>query len=193
MPTEIESKLRVASHEPVRARLASLGATFVRRIVETNRLFARTDGSLRRADCGLRIRTAHVVEGATLPATLTFKGPRQAGPFKRRREIETEIADAETMTAVLDVLGFEERHRFEKKRESWRLGACGVDLDELPSLGAFVEVEGPDEAAISEALRGLQLANAQPVQETYVEMVAKLAAPDAARPFVLAFDRPSAP
>jgi len=58
MHLETEAKFRVEWHEPVRMRLEAAGATFHGRVLETNRLFDRPDGSLRQAGCGLRIRSA---------------------------------------------------------------------------------------------------------------------------------------
>ena len=40
---------------------------------------------------------------------------------------------------------------------SWKLGGCTVELDELPHLGTFVEIEGPSEAAILKVRDQLQL------------------------------------
>ena len=48
MPFETEAKLRVDAHEPVRDRLRAGGATFIEKVIETNVIFDRPDGSLRR-------------------------------------------------------------------------------------------------------------------------------------------------
>ena len=37
---------------------------------------------------------------------------------------------------------------FEKRRETWELEGCKVELDELPHLGTYVEIEGPAEAIV---------------------------------------------
>ena len=56
MPLEIEIKLKVESHEEMRARLAALGAEHVGMVRETNMFFDRPDRGLRKADSGLRVR-----------------------------------------------------------------------------------------------------------------------------------------
>ena len=188
MAIELECKVRVESLATVRERLkAATGAEFVGRVLEENRLFDREDGSLRRAGCGLRVRSTRVVEGTAQSPTLTYKGPRAPGPFKRREEIELQIADAATMGEILHALGYSERVIFEKRRESWRLPPCRVELDELPRLGTFVEVEGPSEAAVREALTTLAIADREPVSQTYVSMVVETGTADQALPIVLRF------
>lgn len=78
MSLEIELKLRVASHEPVRQRLRKVGARFVAIVLERNIILDRRDGELRRTGRGLRIRTARRESDGTHRATLTAKGPIRA-------------------------------------------------------------------------------------------------------------------
>jgi adenylate cyclase, class 2 len=187
MPIELECKIRVASHAELRERLRIAKADYVGCVLETNSLFDSPDRALQRAGCGLRIRSTIVLEGRGPGSTLTYKGPRTPGPFKRRKEIETGISDAGAAAALLHALGYVERIILEKRRESWRLGPCRIELDELPRLGLFVEIEGPDEAAIREAMITLDLANAESISETYVSMVAGLGAIGEAGPVELRF------
>jgi len=174
VPVELECKVRVESLAAPRERLRAAGAQRVARVLEENRLFDRPDGSLRLAGCGLRVRSVRVLAGTAAKATLTFKGPRAAGVFKQREEIEVEIDDAETMGGILRALGYAERVVFEKRRESWLLGPCRVELDELPELGTFVEVEGPDETAIRTALAAISLESLPPIARSYAAMAAEL-------------------
>lgn len=174
MPTELEAKFRVASHDDVRRRLTELRAARRGVYLETNHLFDLPDGSLRSAGKGLRVRSVETLEGEPAAATLTFKGPRRPGPLKHREEIETAIEDPSAACAILAALGFEEILRFQKRRESWRLDDASIELDTLPSLGSFVEIEGPDEAAIQAARQKLGLAATELVADTYVSMLAAL-------------------
>lgn len=188
MPIELECKVRVPSLVPIRGRLQSAGASWVGRVLETNRLFDRRDDSLREAGCGLRVRSVEVLDGRGPAATLTYKGPRTPSLFKRREEIEVDIGDTEAMTEVLHALGYAEKIIFEKRRESWLLDPCHVELDELPKLGTFVEVEGPDERAIQDVLSSTGLAEAEHVSEGYAAMTAALGG-DGARPVIVRFEQ----
>ncbi|MCG8406109.1 MAG: class IV adenylate cyclase [Phycisphaerales bacterium] len=176
MPIELESKVRVPSHERVRAQLRAAGATYVGRVLETNHIFDREDGSLRRAGCGLRVRSIELLDGEGPGATLTFKGPRQKSGFKRREELEVTIGDVGVMTSVLAALGYCKRLLFQKCRESWRMNDCLVELDEVPVFGTFVEVEGPSESVIISVLDRLELSNSELISAGYVSMLAKHAA-----------------
>lgn len=188
MPIELECKVRVPSLVPIRDRLRAAGAKYVGRVLETNRLFDRPDGSLQQAGCGLRVRSVEVLDGRGPAASLTYKGPRTPSMFKRREEIEVDIGDSEAMTEVLHALGYTERVVFEKRRESWLLGPCRVELDELPKLGTFVEVEGPDEAAIRTGMGALGFSESGSIKQGYVSMVAALGG-DGARPVILRFEQ----
>ena len=49
------------------------------------------------------------------------------------------------MEQIFESLGYTKRITLEKTRAIWQLDGCFVCLDELPLLGYFIEVEGPDE------------------------------------------------
>ncbi len=180
MPREIEAKLKVESHEPVRKHLRAVGALRLLEVIETNSIFDRPDGSLRRGGCGLRIRSSKDVDTGHVSATLTFKGPTHdrtrrdpdaASTFKSREELETTIGDAATGESLLAGLGFVRVLRFEKRRESWKLGDCLVELDRPPHLGLFVEIEGHHEKAIRKVQLLLDLGDRSHVGASYVRML----------------------
>lgn len=187
MTIELECKVRVDSHEAVRDAVKAAGGAYIGRVLETNRLFDDVRGALRESGRGLRVRAVKILDGKGPHATLTYKGPRIEGAFKQREEIELAVSDAAAMAKVLGVLGYGEQVVFEKRRESWALDPCRIELDEVPLLGAFVEVEGPDESAIRSVLAAIGLADAPPIHESYVELVASLLGGDAARPLLLTF------
>jgi adenylate cyclase class 2 len=176
MSWETELKLRVTAHDDVRRRLRDGGGVFQRHVVETNDIFDRPDGGLSGRGVGLRIRSVHPVEDAAVdsevgPTILTVKGPRLPGVLKSREEIEFEVPNAETGARMLNLLGFVRVLRYEKRRESWGISDCFVELDEAPHIGRFVEIEGPDETSIL-AVRGeLGLADTEAVADSYVRLM----------------------
>lgn len=188
MPIELEIKLRVASHEPVQRRLIECGAARIGPAVETNWILDRADRTLRNQGCGLRVRLAEAEDG-THTGTMTFKGPRASGPFKAREELEIKISDAAMCVEVLSLLGYSPVLKYQKRRESWQLGACRIELDEPARLGRFVEIEGPDQAAIIEAQRRLGLAEAPVEPASYVELVMALCKESGIDDRVLMFDQ----
>lgn len=171
MNFEIEAKLRVDSHEPVRETLRALGAECLGRGLEENLIFDRPDGSLRRQGQGLRVRTVSPDDLSQQHATLTLKGPVMPGAFKSREELEVSMGDAGTGITILERLGFVCVLSYQKRRESWRLDDCRVELDEPPLIGRFVEIEGPNEAAIRAVQEKLHLGGARHVAASYVGML----------------------
>ena len=181
MPVELEAKIPVDSHDAVRSALQNAGATYIGRVLEVNHLLDRADCSLRDAGCGLRVRSITILDGTGPGATMTFKGPKQAGAFKQREEHETPIENADAALAILRGLGHTRELVFEKRRETWRMNDCTIELDEVPVLGNYVEVEGPSPDAIQSVLALLDLDAANTVGDSYVAMLADTA-PDSPNP-----------
>ena len=171
MTFEIEAKYAVRSHGPIRAQLQKLEAERIGAVLETNHIFDRPDRSLFATDCGLRVREIRVLDGAEQPATLTFKGARTGAALKTRQEVETPIGDAVAACRLLRALGFVETVTFEKRRESWRFGASRVELDELPHLGLFVEIEAAEEATVHQARDTLGLGDSDFIRESYIALL----------------------
>lgn len=171
MPLEIEAKLQVDSHEAVRRSLGEHGAVALGRVLETNHILDRADGKLRAAGAALRVRTSEPVNEGSSGAALTFKGPIQQSGFKRRQEIEVQVSDVRSMLDLLGALGFVEVMVYCKRRESYRLERCRVELDEVPLLGQFVEIEGPDERSIEGIQTRLGLGDLAHIAESYIGLL----------------------
>jgi adenylate cyclase, class 2 len=148
MPIETEVKVKVASHDAIRARLRDAGAAHYATVLEVNTFFDTADRALLAAGSGVRVRHQRDVQTLQEKATLTYKGPLLPGAVKRRDEAEIVIDDHKTAERILRGLGYLPTLSFEKRRETWLLDRCHVELDEVPHLGCFVEIEGPDEATI---------------------------------------------
>ncbi|MHC5092925.1 MAG: class IV adenylate cyclase [Planctomycetota bacterium] len=172
MNHEIEAKIKVATLEPVAEILQACEARFEYNVHQTDTYFMDAAGQLREKDCALRIRQQVINdERSTL---ITFKGPRAGGRFKNRSELETSVGDADIAKTIIEALGYQKRIEVEKKRMLWQLDTCEVCLDELPELGCFVEVEGPDEETISSVLRKLSLHNEPHITKSYASMMSKI-------------------
>ena len=171
MSHEIEAKIKVDALEPIGAKLIELDCDFRHSIRQTDIYYMDADGQLRSSDCALRIRR-QVIDDAPL-ALITFKGPRADGQFKNRTEYETGVADADTAEKIFESLGYLKRITVRKQRSIWLLDNCEVCLDELPDLGCFVEVEGPDEATISGVLHKLGLDKQPHITDSYASMLSQ--------------------
>jgi adenylate cyclase class 2 len=107
-------------------------------VLESNTVLDTADHQLREKGELLRVRRAG------RETLVTYKGPSQAGPHKRREEVQTTAADADAMEEIFARLGLRPAFRYEKYRTEYsRPGNTGiVTIDQTP-IGDFIEIEGP--------------------------------------------------
>ena len=169
MNLEIEKKYRLTAQEVerIRTELKEIGAEFVGREFEENRIF--TGEALRELGAVVRIRTTE------RRVILTYKR-RVPSEFdvKTQIEHEVEVSDADGAAAILAELGLKQWLLYEKYRDTWRLRSVEVVLDELP-FGLFMEIEGPV-TGIREAEMLLGLEDLAAEHETYPMLTARLGA-----------------
>jgi adenylate cyclase, class 2 len=72
---------------------------------------------------------------------------------------------------LLGELGYHETIRFEKRRARYRYDGCNVELDEMPYLGNFIEIEGPDDRTVLQAIKALGLGDRPLIRSSYVAML----------------------
>jgi len=162
MPRESETKFKIEGFSGIRRRLRKAGAIYLRTVLQTDVFFDTPDAKLRNNGCGLRLRRQRRLAGKADPnrdlALMTFKGPPQPNPgIKIRQEFEARVEDPDSLTEILRRCGLRITAKIQKRRATYRLGRCLVELDELPLLGRFVEIEGPSEKAIRALAERLSL------------------------------------
>lgn len=173
MGIEIEAKMKVDDHGPVRARLHQLGAIAKQPVLETNTFFDTPDRALYSQGKGLRVRYMRGLKETFEKTVITFKGPQMLGPLKSRPEHEVTVTNPIEAVAFFEAMGYMRTLSFQKRRESWRLGECTVELDEVPHLGFFVEIEGPDEHIVMEAREALGLSDHPLIKTAYTSLLAE--------------------
>jgi adenylate cyclase class 2 len=171
MPVEIEAKMKVADLSIVRDRLKAVGAKAAGSVVELNTFFDTEDRSLLAADEALRLRVKRNATDGKETYILTFKGPRQHGQLKSREEDELTVSNDRDAIALLQCLGYSRVISFEKRRESWKFEGCSIELDELPYLGSFVEIEGPREEDVLRVRETLDLGDEPVVRASYIALL----------------------
>jgi adenylate cyclase, class 2 len=170
---EIEAKFKAEDFTAIRDLLRASGAQSIGVFQETNTFFDTQSRDLLAKDRGLRLRRNRNISTTREDFLLTYKGPQQSGPLKTREEIELTVSDATSAAAMLRALGYTKISSFEKHRESWKLGECKIELDDLPQLGKFIEIEGPSADAVHETARTLQLDHLAPITTSYIAMIMK--------------------
>lgn len=171
MNIEIEAKIKVDSLEQVAARLNELGAEFLEEQLQTDYYFDDTDGTLMKTDRCLRLRQQFADNQQKV--LLSYKGAKEKNNFKKRKELEIEVNDLDSAGKLLSALGYGQMLVVEKKRRIWQLGSCRVCLDELPLLGSFVEVEGPDDKSVADVQRDLGLSALSHIPESYAKLISE--------------------
>ena len=171
MSVEIEAKMSVPSLDAVRLKLESLAAHPIGEFFELNSFFDTEDRSLLAADQGLRLRVNRDAHVGTEQYVLTFKGPRLHGQLKSREERELSVGNAKDAERFLGALGYQRVLAFEKRRHKWKYNGCTIELDELPHIGLFVEIEGPDEATIFQVRDALGLGKTPIIKTSYIAML----------------------
>lgn len=171
MHVEIEAKLKVDSLREVEHRLAECGASFLREVVQTDWYFDTTGRELTKADKCLRLRMEKSASQERL--VLAYKGPKEKDDLKKRQEAELEVNDVATTESLLGGLGYRKALAFNKRRRLWSLRGCEVALDELPLLGAFVEIEGPDSGTIGQVQSMLGLSGVPHTAESYACLIGR--------------------
>lgn len=169
MCVEIEAKLKVDSLADVDRKLKELGADFIAEQSQSDIQFDDVNSSLITSDRCLRLRCQSA--GDNMKFFLTYKGAKEKSDFKQRQEIEIEISSAELAEKLLQALGYQKVLVVEKKRRLWRLDRCDVALDQLPQLGSFVEIEGPDSETIARVQNRLGLAHVPSITKSYPQMI----------------------
>lgn len=157
MQTEIEAKFLSVDHAELREKLKLLGASCEQPMRQMRRKnYDHPDGRLGTEFNGwVRLRD----EGDKI--TLSYKQLNDR-TLHGTKEVTLTVDDYEATDSFLQAIGLEPNSYQETKRESWRLGDVQIELDEWPWIDPFIEIEGPNESAIRDAVEklGLSLNNA---------------------------------
>lgn len=168
--TETEAKFYLNDLPALEKKLIALGAERIQpRVHEINLRFDTPGNKLTQAHQVLRLRKDK-------KSHLTFKGPaRLDDRAVVRQEIEFEVSNFEAAKRFLEALNYRVSVSYEKYRTTYQLDIVEVVLDEMP-YGNFVEIEGPDSAAIQVAAVLLKLDWSACSTESYLALFNNLRA-----------------
>jgi adenylate cyclase, class 2 len=178
---EIELKYPLGDRDvaEIWTTLTDLGAAFQSAMIERDQYFAAPDRDFAATGEAFRLRRIGK------KARFTYKGPKQPGLAKTRREIEVPLgagdATYESAIEMVAALGFKPVATVEKHREIWtmehREQSVFFCFDDVGYIGRFLEIEIlADEAEKDEAENAiLSLANAlslgEPEPRSYLRML----------------------
>ncbi len=132
---EVEIKARVDDPKYIERTIIALGASPIGIENQADTYYNSSSYDFERTDEALRIRSQDS------KYFLTYKGPKMDSISKTRKEFEVEIHDASIMGDILSSLGFSPVATIVKKRKRYRIGDFFIALDNVRSLGDFIEVE----------------------------------------------------
>lgn len=171
---EVELKLR-AAHDPLRERLDAIGAEPAGTVTQVDTYYDHPVREFAETDEALRVRRETDSDGER--AKVTYKGPLVDEVSKTREELETGVADGDTMAAIVESVGFDPAATVEKERERFRHGEYTITLDSVEGLGEFVEVETeaeeiePARAGATELLEALGLDPDEGIRTSYLGLL----------------------
>jgi adenylate cyclase class 2 len=173
MTPEFEARFLSVNVDAITARLRDRGATctmprtLMRRVVLQNQDISDRRGWLRLREQGDK-------------TLLTYKQVNDdadlASGIDSILEAEVEVADFHAAQHLLEAMGFTTVRYQENYREEWQLDGVIYDLDTWPDLPTYIEVEGPDEAAVrAAAMLNLDYNTATfgSVDEVYLKMLGR--------------------
>jgi adenylate cyclase class 2 len=152
---EVELKSVVDDVERRRANVERAGAMVVYAGRLEDRRWDTPERALLAKDHVLRVRTYRNEAGAR--AELDWKGPtRREGGYKLRDELETRVADADALAAILSALGYEVSIAIDREIVQYDLGGTMIRFERYPRMDDLVEVEGePEDIERAIAILGL--------------------------------------
>lgn len=158
MSIEVELKLKIRDKAEITASLKQLGFIEEELVVETDTYYTAAHHDFAALDEALRIRTVENLHTKEQSAVITYKGAKLDQTSMTRKELETEIGDAETGREILVHIGFVPVPPVEKQRQYWKNGTITACVDNVKGLGDYLELEilADKEAQREESLEKLE-------------------------------------
>ena len=135
MAIEVEVKFRVPNLEEIEYQLIEWGANLDEIVIQRDHYFNHPSRDFAETDEAFRIRE----EGES--TFLTYKGRKINKKSKTRKEIEIKISQTKEAAEMLELLGFKKVLVVSKQRRIYKLDDVAWCLDEVDSLGSFLELE----------------------------------------------------
>lgn len=138
---EVEVKLPVFDRESTEQRLSSMGFIREKLVRETDIYFNNEIRDFRKTDEALRIRSCDNLQTGESKAVITYKGPKLDNISMTRKELETEVGDADICGDILASVGFYPVFPVKKLRQYYYLETMTACVDQVEGLGDFLELE----------------------------------------------------
>ena len=176
MPIEVELKFKIKDLQELEYELIEKSAKLDRIVNQKDYYFSHPCRDFSKSDEALRIRE----DGSR--NFLTYKGKKIDSKTKTRLEIETVINNTQEMINILSKLGFTIIAIVAKDRRIYNLQNIFFCLDNVESLGSFLEVEEvvdnikkvqDTKKKIYQLLQNLNINTKESIRDSYLELLLK--------------------
>jgi adenylate cyclase class 2 len=179
MHYEVEQKYRLADAAAIERRLRELGACNGQTMTQVDQYFNHPARDFATTDEALRLRQIGEAN------FITYKGPKLDATTKTRKELELPLPPGAAMAAayaeLLQALGFRHVAEVRKVRRTlhltWQDREIEIAIDEVNSLGTFLEIELTAEEATLDAAKkclaslAVELQLTQHERRSYLELL----------------------
>lgn len=166
--------MKVDNIDELEMMLIEKGAKLEEIVNQKDLYFNHPKKDFKETDEALRIR-----EGGN-KNYLTYKGPKFDSKSKTRNEIEIEVMNAKQLSEMFDNLDFRKIAYVTKERRIYLLDEIYYYLDNVTSLGTFIEIEKiiEDKSSyektrdeIFQVIRTLKLDPKKNIRKSYLELL----------------------
>lgn len=160
--TEVKHKIKNKKELQKTKQKIKKIAEYKKTETEYNIVFDSPDFSLRKKGFLLRLRKDS-------KNTLTFKSKIKSKKFKKRQETEFQVKDFNKTKKIIEKKGFIPVFVYEKKRTYFDFNGTEIQIDELPFIGFYLEIEGT-EKGIKETEKKLGLKEKNRKTTNYLQL-----------------------
>lgn len=175
---ELEVKILNMDLNDLELKIQGLGATLTSKEVQVNTLIDSKDNFIQnKLDSYMRIRETKSLLTDKVNFTLTMKKNIERDGIRENIEINTDIADKQSMLEILKSLGYEVFKEGYKERTSYTLGNIRFDLDTWDKETypyPYMEIEVNVEHELEDMIKLLNIPKENVSTKSIVELAAEL-------------------
>lgn len=175
---ELEVKILNMDLNDLESRIQGLGATLTSKEVQVNTLIDSEDNFIQnKLDSYMRIRETKSLLTNKVNFTLTMKKNIERDGIRENIEINTDIADKDSMLEILKALGYEVFKEGYKERTSYILGDIRFDLDKWDKETypyPYMEIEVNHEDELEDMIKLLNIPRENISTKSIVELADEL-------------------
>ncbi len=143
MVVEVEAKFQVEDLTELEYKLVEKKAMLKEVVKQRDLYFSHPNKDFSKTDEAIRIRQAGE------DSYLTYKGPKFDRKSKTRIEVQVGVDSNENMIQILEMLGFTKEFIVLKERKVYEYKEFIFCLDQVDSLGSFLEIEKEVDSMLS--------------------------------------------